>query len=184
MNSDDQFGWTTYESPIGSLTVCADAAGITQIHFPGEAPQLPEVGQRPLAEAIAQLDAYFAGERRAFELDLDLRGSALQKLVWEQLLEIPYGATSTYGEVAQKIDEAAYPTGIEPYARPRVVGAAIGRNPVPVVVPCHRVIGADGSLTGYRGGLDRKRTLLELEGIGIPGKAPEPSRADPQLGLL
>ena len=117
-----------------------------------------------MPDVVDQLNAYFAGERQAFELDLDLRGNPLQRAVWDQLLEIPYGATTTYGEVAGRIDEALYDADLEPYKRPRVVGAAIGRNPIPVVVACHRVIGADGSLTGYFGGLERKRTLLDLEG--------------------
>ena len=102
---------------------------------------------------VEQLDAYFAGDLKDFDLKLELQGTSLQKAVWELLLEIPFGSTSTYGEVAKGIDESLYPNGLEPYKRPRVVGTAIGRNPVPVVVPCHRVIGADGSLTGYYGGL-------------------------------
>jgi methylated-DNA-[protein]-cysteine S-methyltransferase len=157
-------GWTILESPIAPLTVVAGPKGITNIHFSGHSPRLSEAERRPLREAVDQLDAYFARERETFELDLDLRGTPLQKEVWRRLLEIPYGTTTTYGEVAGRIDESLYDPGLEPYKRPRVVGAAIGHNPVPVVVPCHRVIGADGSLTGYYGGLQRKRTLLELEG--------------------
>lgn len=156
-------GWTNCESPIGLLTVVAGPKGITNIHFPGHAPRLSEVARRPMPETVDQLEAYFAGERQAFELDLDLRGAPFQRAVWRQLLEIPYGTTTTYGEVAGGIDEALYDPDLEPYKRPRVVGAAIGRNPVPVVVACHRVIGADGSLTGYFGGLQRKQTLLDLE---------------------
>ena len=110
-----------------------------------------------------QLDAYFAGELREFELELDLRGTPLQKAVWRALLEIPYGETASYGEQAAKIDPALFDTDVEPWQRARVVGAANGRNPVAVIVPCHRVIGADGSLTGYGGGLERKRALLDLE---------------------
>ncbi|HET9164175.1 MAG TPA: methylated-DNA--[protein]-cysteine S-methyltransferase [Solirubrobacterales bacterium] len=116
----------------------------------------------------AQLDAYFAGELRAFDLDLELRGDPFQRLVWERLLEIPFGETTSYGELARSIDASAYPAGLEPYRRPRLVGATLGRNPIPVVVPCHRVIGADGSLTGFGGGLERKRALLELEGLLQP----------------
>jgi methylated-DNA-[protein]-cysteine S-methyltransferase len=156
-------GWTTYESPIGPLTLVAGPEGIANIHFPGSAPRLAAAEKRPMLETAGQLDAYFAGERQVFELDLDLRGNALQSAVWRQLLEIPYGETTTYGEVAGRIDESLYDPGPEPYRRARVVGAAIGRNPVPVVVPCHRVIGADGSLTGYYGGLERKKLLLDLE---------------------
>jgi methylated-DNA-[protein]-cysteine S-methyltransferase len=157
-------GWTTFESPIGSLTMVAGPEGITNIYFPGRVPRLEEAARRPMRETVDQLEAYFAGERRTFELDLDLRGAPLQLAVWRQLLEIPYGTTTTYGEVAGRIDESLYDPDLEPYKRARVVGTAIGRNPVAVVVPCHRVIGADGSLTGYYGGLQRKRTLLDLEG--------------------
>ncbi len=156
-------GWTIFESPIGPLTVVAGPKGLTNIHFPGHAPRLSEATRQPMREAVDQLGTYFAGERQAFKLELDLRGTPLQGEVWRQLLEIPYGATTTYGKVARRIDESLYDPNLEPYERPRIVGAAIGRNPVPVVVPCHRVIGADGSLTGYFGGLQRKRILLDLE---------------------
>lgn len=132
-----------------------------------------------MRDVVDQLNAYFAGERQAFELDLDLRGAPLKRAVWGQLLAIPYGTTTTYGELAGRIDEALYDPELEPYKRPRIVGAAIGSNPVPVVVACHRVIGADGSLTGYFGGLQRKRLLLELEGVRIAGKA-----AEDQLAML
>jgi methylated-DNA-[protein]-cysteine S-methyltransferase len=180
-------GWTICESPIGLLTVVAGTRGrgITQIYFEGHTPGLPEAAKRPMPEVVAQLDAYFAGERQAFELDLDLQGKPLQRKIWQQLLEIPYGTTTTYGEVAARIDEALYDTGLEPYKRPRVVGTAIGRNPVPVVVPCHRVIGADGSLTGYFGGVERKKVLLELEGVRLAGTAPERAAArKDQLAML
>lgn len=180
-------GWTICESPIGLLTVVAGTRGrgITHIYFEGHTPRLPEAAKRPLPEVAGQLDAYFAGEHQAFELDLDLQGKPLQRKVWQQLLEIPYGTTTTYGEVAGRIDETLYDADLEPYKRPRVVGAAIGRNPVPVVVPCHRVIGADGSLTGYFGGLERKKVLLELEGVRLAGTAPERvvARKD-QLAML
>jgi methylated-DNA-[protein]-cysteine S-methyltransferase len=132
-----------------------------------------------------QLDGYFAGERRAFDLDLDVRGTPLQKLIWGQLLEIPYGSTASYGQVAGRIDESHYPDDLEPYKRARLVGATVGRNPIPIVVACHRVIGADGSLTGFRGGLERKRALLELEGwSGTPEPAAKPNPSDRQLPLL
>jgi methylated-DNA-[protein]-cysteine S-methyltransferase len=138
-----------------------------------------------MPEVVSQLDAYFAGERQAFELDLDLPGKPLQRKVWQRLLEIPYGKTTTYGEVAAQIDETLYDADLEPYKRPRVVGAAIGRNPVPVIVPCHRVIGADGSLTGFFGGLERKRLLLGLEGVRIAGdKVLGPTEPKQQLALL
>jgi methylated-DNA-[protein]-cysteine S-methyltransferase len=178
-----QPGWAIVESPVGPLTAIAGPGGIRKLHFSDESPRLAAAARRPMPEAVSQLDAYFAGDRQAFDLDLDLRGTPLQKLVWALLLEIPYGETTTYGELARRIDDDAYPEGLEPYKRARLVGAEIGRNPVAIVVPCHRVIGADGSLTGYRGGLERKRTLLELEG-SLPGRAPESSPASLQLGLL
>jgi methylated-DNA-[protein]-cysteine S-methyltransferase len=177
-------GWTICESPIGLLTVVAGPQGITHIHFEGHPPRLPEATRRPMWEAVDQLEAYFAGERRSFELGLDLRGSPLQRAVWDRLLEIPFGETTTYGEIAGRVDESLYDPELEPYRRPRVVGGAIGSNPVPVVVPCHRVIGADGSLTGYFGGLERKRTLLELEGWRGDGGAPDPAAASDQLAML
>ncbi len=176
--------WTTCESPIGPLTVVAGPEGIAHIYFDGHVPRLPQSARRPLPQAEDQLGAYFAGERRVFELDLDLRGAPLKRAVWERLLEIPYGETTTYGEVATKIDETLYDADLEPYRRPRVVGAAIGSNPVPVVVPCHRVIGADGSLTGYFGGLERKRVLLELEGVRLAVGSPAPAAAKDQLAML
>jgi len=178
-------GWTTFESPIGTLAVVAGPSGITNIHFEGHVPRLPQAARRAMPDVTGQLDSYFAGERRAFELDLDLRGAPLQREVWRRLLEIPYGETTTYGQIAKRIDEALYEPELEPYRRPRVVGAAIGRNPVPVVVPCHRVIGADGSLTGYYGGLERKKTLLDLEGVPLPGEVsgPAPAKKD-QLAML
>lgn len=181
----DSLAWTMCESPIGPLTVVAGPAGITHIHFDGHVPRLPESAQRPLPKAVGQLEAYFAGQRRAFELDLDLHGKPLQRQVWQRLLEIPYGETTTYGKVAARVDEDLYDAGLEPYKRPRVVGAAIGRNPVAVVVPCHRVIGADGSLTGYFGGLERKKVLLGLEGVRLAGAALEPAAArKDQLAML
>jgi methylated-DNA-[protein]-cysteine S-methyltransferase len=178
-------GWTTCESPIGPLTVVAGAAGIAKIHFDGHAPRLPAGERQPLRDAVEQLESYFGGERRGFELELDLRGSEFQRAVWRQLLEIPYGATTTYGQIARAVEEPLYEPGLEPYRRPRAVGAAIGANPVPVLVACHRVVGADGSLTGYFGGLERKRTLLRLEGLRVAGDALAPARPDDaQMALL
>jgi methylated-DNA-[protein]-cysteine S-methyltransferase len=177
-------GWTTFESPLGSLTVIAGPGGIANLRFPGRASGLDGVERRPMPEVVGQLAEYFAGERQAFEFSLDLRGSRLQQLVWAQLREIPYGATTSYGELAGRIEESAFPEGLEPYKRVRLAAAEIGRTPVPIIVPCHRVIGADGSLTGYGGGLRRKRMLLELEGKTATGRAPEISPADRQLALL
>ena len=182
--TNESLSWTACESPIGPLTLVAGPQGITNIHFAGTSPRLPGVARRRMPEAVDQLEAYFAGERQSFELDLDLRGAPLQLEVWRQLLEIPYGTTTTYGEIAGRIEESLYQPDLEPYKRARVVGAAIGRNPVPVVVACHRVIGADGSLTGYYGGLRRKRVLLELEGWDGGARVPGRSEQDRQLGML
>ena len=177
--------WSRYDSPVGPLTVVAGPAGIRGIGFGGPAPPAGAVA-RAMPGLAERLDAYFAGERHAFDVELDLRGDPLQLLVWRQLLEIPYGETISYGEMADRIDESAYPEGIEPYRRARIVGGALGRNPIPVVVPCHRVIGADGSLVGFGGGLERKRTLLELEGaeFGKRKARPKPRPDNGQLGLL
>jgi methylated-DNA-[protein]-cysteine S-methyltransferase len=105
-------------------------------------------------DAVEQLEAYFAGERREFDLELDLVGTSFQRQVWEALLTIPYGETRSYGQVAEQIGSPG---------ASRAVGLANGHNPIGIIVPCHRVIGANGNLTGYGGGLDRKRALLALE---------------------
>ncbi len=179
----DRVAWTIYESPLGLLTVIAGPAGIRNLHFPGRSPRPPGSVRRPLPEVARQLDGYFAGERERFELDLDLRGTPLQMRVWARLAEIPYGVTTTYGELAGRVDGSLYPEDMEPYERVRLAAAAIGRTPTPILVPCHRVIGADGSLTGYGGGLWRKRALLELEGADA-AKPAEPDRAPRQLSML
>jgi methylated-DNA-[protein]-cysteine S-methyltransferase len=176
--------WTVYESPLGSLTLSGGPEGIGSVRFPGRSPRLDEAARRPMTEAIDQLDEYFAGERKAFDLTLDLAGSPLQKLVWARLRQIPYGSTISYGELAGQIEESAFPDSLEPYQRVRAAAAEIGRTPTPILVPCHRVIGADGSLTGYGGGLQRKQALLELEGCDIAGVHPEPSPEPNQLVLL
>lgn len=155
--------WTAYESPLGPLTLVASPAGaLTAIRFPG-GPAMPAADARAMPPVTAQLDQYFAGERRRFELEVELEGTPFQTAVWERLREIPYGSTVSYGEIADDLGEAAFPAGLEPHERARAVGAEVGRTPVPIVIPCHRVIGADGSLTGYGGGLERKRALLDLE---------------------
>ncbi len=150
------------ESPIGCLTLVASDDGLTHILFEGQEPgdvglpaDLPEVPDDPvLAEAARQLGEYFAGGRRSFDVPLDLRGTEFQRAAWLALAEVPYGETRSYGEQAEAI------------GRPgafRAVGAANGRNPVPIVLPCHRIVGADGSLTGFGGGLPVKEHLLGLE---------------------
>lgn len=156
--------WNIYESPLGPLTIGGGPDGIGSVYFAGRAPRLDAAARRPMTEAVGQLDEYFAAEREVFDLALDLGGSSLQRLVWVRLRQIPYGSTISYGELAGQIEESAFPGGLEPYQRVRAAAAAVGQTPTPILVPCHRVIGADGSLTGYGGGLPRKRALLELEG--------------------
>jgi len=182
--SAERLTWTTYESPIGRLTLLAGASGICGVRFPGDPAPPAQAARGEMPRAVAQLASYFAGERRRFELDLDLRGTPFQRFVWEQLLQIPYGATTSYGELARRVDETLYPAGLEPYKRARLVGAAVGRTPTPIIVPCHRVIGADGSLTGYGGGLQRKRALLDLESGRAAKAAREAGPVERQLALL
>jgi methylated-DNA-[protein]-cysteine S-methyltransferase len=151
-------------SPIGRLTLVGDDAGLHGIYFEGaRAEELGEtcvLDARPLRQAIRQLEEYFAGQRTVFELSLSPRGTAFQRRVWNALDEIPFGHTWSYAAVAQHI-------GAKTAAR--AVGAANGRNPLPIVVPCHRVIGADGSLTGFGGGMERKRWLLDFEAARAAG---------------
>jgi methylated-DNA-[protein]-cysteine S-methyltransferase len=175
--------WTIYESPIGPLTLVAGPSGITNLSFPGRLRRPAEAKKRPMPEIVDQLEAYFAGELRAFDLALDLRGTPLQEAVWDELLEIPYGTTTSYGELARRIDNALDRSDVEPYQRARAVGAANGSNPVPIIVPCHRVIGADGSLTGYGGGLHRKQALLDLERRSLAGKPIDPGWSNRQLAM-
>jgi methylated-DNA-[protein]-cysteine S-methyltransferase len=158
-----QTRWTVYESPLGPLTLVAGPEGLTALSFPGQLRVPADARRELLPEVTDQLDAYFAGELREFDLPLDLQGTPLERAVWSALLEIPYGETATYGEQTAQIDPSLFDPDVEPWQRPRLIGAANGRNPIAIVVPCHRVIGADGSLTGYGGGLDRKRALLDLE---------------------
>ncbi len=158
----------THRAVLGSLVgplalVVADGA-LTQVRFLDPSGSDPDLdGAEPheptgvLAAAARQLDEYFDGSRRAFDLPLAPRGSAFQQRVWAALLEIPFGGTVSYGEIARRL-------GMPPTSS-RAVGAANGANPIPVVIPCHRVIGADGLLTGYGGGLHRKEALLRLEGV-------------------
>jgi methylated-DNA-[protein]-cysteine S-methyltransferase len=181
--SDARVRWTIYESPIGPLTLVAGPQGLSDLSFPGRLRVPSEASKGELPDVARQLDAYFAGERRAFELELDMRGTPLQKAVWRELLDIPYGETTSYGELAARVDWSGNGSDIEPYKRARAVGAANGRNPVSIVVPCHRVIGADGSLTGFGGGLQRKQALLDLERRTVGGVAPEPSWSSRQLAL-
>ncbi len=163
MKFDADLVQSRFETPLGPVTLAASSAGLAgvwfdgQKHLPQPAKPWPEQGDHTvLQEAVQQLKAYFAGQRSSFDLPLDMRcGSAFQQAVWQALLKIPAGATCSY---------AALSTAIGRPSAVRAVGAAIGRNPLSVVVPCHRVIGSAGSLTGYAGGLDRKSALLRLEG--------------------
>jgi methylated-DNA-[protein]-cysteine S-methyltransferase len=117
--------WTTYESPLGRLALFAGPRGLSHLYFEGRAPQVSETARREMPEAVRQLDEYFAGGRKGFDLDLDLGGTKFQREVWRLLTEIPYGTTTTYGEMARRIDDRLYPVGLEPYRRPQVVGAPI-----------------------------------------------------------
>ena len=154
--------WTVMDSPIGELRLVARDGALNAIEF---TPWREPVDGRPLGHreddepvlraTREQLTAYFARELRAFDLPLAPRGTEFQQQVWARLLEIGYGETSSYGALARRLGRTN--------AASRAVGLANGRNPIPVVVPCHRVVGADGSLTGYAGGLERKQLLLELE---------------------
>jgi methylated-DNA-[protein]-cysteine S-methyltransferase len=168
--------WTTYESPLGPLTLVGREGRLRRLHFPGQVGRLNEDLRCPEAftEARDQLDEYFAGERRDFELPLDLLGSPFQRAVWEQLLAIPYGTTISYTELAQRVGRPD---------RVRAVGATVGRTPLPIVVPCHRVVAANGDLTGYLGGLQRKQALLDLEAQVAAGRTPEPAWAFRQMAL-
>ena len=152
----------TIASPFGAVTLAATDAGLAgawferQRHWPDTSGWQDDPGHPVLREAAAQLTDYFAGRRQHFDLPLDLsHGTAFQQSVWQALLAIPAGRTISYGAIS---------AGIGNPAAVRAVGAAVGRNPISVIVPCHRVLGTNGSLTGYAGGLERKSALLELEG--------------------
>jgi methylated-DNA-[protein]-cysteine S-methyltransferase len=150
---------TTIDSPIGPLLLSASQGALTgvQMHNQRHFRELPVDAVRDdawFADVVAQLDAYFSGDLREFDVPLNLLGTDFQRRVWAQLQAIPYGETISYGELAARVGNAN---------ASRAVGLANGKNPVSIIVPCHRVIGADGSLTGYGGGLDRKTWLLAHE---------------------
>ena len=162
--------WTTMDSPIDQLRIVEDNGALTRIEFsPLEAHTIPFDDAFPesaradaepvLAEAVRQLDAYFDGTLKEFDLPLCPAGTEFQRRVWERLRAIPWGETRSYGAIATEL-------GLNQGAS-RAVGLANGRNPLPVVVPCHRVIGANGKLTGFAGGLRRKQVLLDLEKPGL-----------------
>jgi methylated-DNA-[protein]-cysteine S-methyltransferase len=150
---------TTMTSPIGELLLLGNESALTGLHFPpyrwtsALIAGLPG-DDGPFRAAVEQLEEYFAGQRRVFELPLALDGTTFQQRVWAALQKIPYGRTATYGEIAAAMGHAS---------AARAVGMANNRNPIAIIVPCHRVVGSNGALVGYGGGLDRKRALLELE---------------------
>ena len=153
--------WTLMDSPIGELRIVELGGAITAIEFSpfrehdGRPRGDRDDAQPVLAEAVRQLRSYFDHDLKEFDLPLDPGGSDFQKSVWAQLLKIGYGDTASYGEIAKRLGKSN--------AASRAVGLANGSNPIPIVIPCHRVIGADGTLTGYAGGIERKQTLLEIE---------------------
>jgi methylated-DNA-[protein]-cysteine S-methyltransferase len=162
---------TVIDSPVGPLTLVAEDGAIVGLYMnlQRHRPQDAELGEldpdgpqkEPFTAAAGQLDAYFAGELTHFSLPLAPQGSAFQRRVWAALQDIPYGATESYGELAERIGSPG---------AARAVGLANGKNPIGIVIPCHRVVGANGNLTGYGGGLDRKKQLLDLE-LAVSGVA-------------
>lgn len=149
--------WCTYLSPVGMLKIAEDNEGITLIEFSDEKEEHePEEGSLYLETALKQLQEYFTLERKEFDLPLSLHGTEFQKRVWRALCDIPYGQSASYQEIAAAAGDIK---------AARAVGMANNRNHIVIVIPCHRVIGKDGSLTGYGGGLDKKKYLLDLEGI-------------------
>ncbi|HEX4062669.1 MAG TPA: methylated-DNA--[protein]-cysteine S-methyltransferase [Streptosporangiaceae bacterium] len=176
-NGAARLACTTIGSPLGPLMLMADDDALAGLYMNGRAPAKvlaatvlaatgtgSDAGEKVFAETARQLGEYFDGDRQVFDLPLALHGTAFQRTVWEALLGIGYGRTVSYGQLA---DQIGRPTAS------RAVGLANGRNPVSIIVPCHRVVGSDGSLTGYGGGVDNKRRLLDLEqrvtGACLPG---------------
>lgn len=165
MKFDSSIVRTTFDSLLGSIIVAATDRGLAgvwfvdQRHRPDYAQWPVHAGHPVLQKAVQQLQQYLAGQRSAFDLPLDLRGGTpFQQSVWQALLGIPFGSSTSYGAISARVGK---PTAV------RAVGAAVGRNPIGIIVPCHRVMGADGSLTGYAGGLERKSALLRLEAAPV-----------------
>ncbi len=159
--------YRTMESPVGRLTLAGDGGRLQHLRMVDQTYEPDRVDWQldnsAFADAVTQLEEYFRGERREFELELDFGGTGFQRRVWTALLTIPYGETRSYGQIARQIDApGAF----------RAVGLANGHNPIGIIVPCHRVIGANGSLTGYGGGLERKRMLLGMEKVNSPAPVP------------
>lgn len=170
--------WSDCETPIGRLTLTANAIGLEGLFFPGHAPERDEADHRPerFDQAVTQIHEYFSGRRTEFELELDLSsGTQFQQSVWMQLRQIRYGETISYGELAARLGRSD---------RVRAVGAAVGRTPLPILIPCHRVIASDGKLTGYVGGLQRKRGLLDMEAAVTAGGRVPTSWEPRQLALI
>ena len=167
--------YTHLESPIGKLLLCGDEERLTGLYtaprcHAAEVVRDARRAQEPFARVRDQLEQYFAGERLEFDVPLSLDGgSPFSQSVWRSLREIPYGATITYGELARKLGHST---------AARAVGLANGRNPIAIIVPCHRVIGAGGDLTGYAGGLERKRFLLEHEAASRGASVAAPARSN------
>lgn len=150
---------TVLATSLGELTVVGEGGTVTGLYFPRHWPRPDRAAfgircDEGFDEVAGQLDEYLNGDRRAFDLPLTIRGSEFDRQVWDLIAGVAYGETTTYGEIARCLGTAT---------EPRDVGAAVGRNPLCIIIPCHRVVGATGKLTGYAGGLSRKRTLLEIE---------------------
>jgi methylated-DNA-[protein]-cysteine S-methyltransferase len=170
--------WTIHHSPLGPLTLTgSEPTGLHALHFAGRAGTLKEDRHAldGFAEACMQLDEYFVGQRQRFELLLQLDGTPFQRRVWQELSEIPFGTTRSYAQIAEAIGRPD---------RVRAVAAAIGRTPVPIIIPCHRAVAANGDLTGYLGGLARKRALLDLEAAVARGETSPAIWYERQLVLL
>ncbi len=162
---------TMFQSPLGELILVAEDETLTGVYFPSHwtRPDPATFGERTdrrLEQVEEQLAEYFAGERTSFELPTSAAGNAFQRQVWDLIDQIPYGQTTTYGQLASELGNPTLA---------RKVGHAVGHNPLSVIVPCHRVVGKDGKLTGYAGGLQRKRFLLDLEAASRKSVAPAPS---------
>jgi methylated-DNA-[protein]-cysteine S-methyltransferase len=156
--------FTTFDSPIGQLLLLGDDTTLYRLDIMGGRGRMAptpgwERAEAPFASVSSQLDEYFAGRRREFDVPMTLHGNEFELRVWRELLAIPYAETTSYGDIARRIGRPG---------AARAVGVANARNPIAVIVPCHRVIGADGSLTGYGGGLPNKRFLLDLEAGLLP----------------
>jgi methylated-DNA-[protein]-cysteine S-methyltransferase len=168
--------YSLYDSPVGELLLTGDGDALTGLYFPsGSKAAAAQADWRRddglFAPVVRELDAYFAGELTAFSIGLAPRGTDFQRRVWDLLLGIPYGTTTTYGALAAELGGPRVS---------RAVGLANGSNPIAIIIPCHRVIGANGKLTGYGGGIERKQFLLALEGCALPGFAfaPRASTSD------